>query len=79
MPEVDPLDRKAYLWKWGPRETPEGPTTDYWFCEFAKDAAYWESRQLAENAVSILNIGVRIPSIQGGIHSLRNFAIEEFS
>jgi hypothetical protein len=76
--QLDPSNRKAYVWKWERRETPGGHTTDYWFCEFAKDAAYWESCESAENAVSMLNIGVRIPSIHGGIHSLRNFTLEPF-
>ena len=78
-PSVDALNRKAYLWRWERRQTPEDPTTDFWFCELGKDAAYWDTRESAEEATSILNIGVRIQSVQGGTHSLRNFTAEEFS
>lgn len=71
---VDPLNRKAYINRWERDETRD---ITYWFCEFAKDAAFWESEFAARHARDILNVGVRIPSIQGGIHSLRNFEIEE--
>jgi hypothetical protein len=73
---IDPLNRKAYIRGWERKPAPEDHEISYWFCEFAKDAATWESSIRAEQARSILNIGVNIPSVQGGIHSLRNFAVE---
>jgi|ERR1039458_8472850 hypothetical protein len=75
--EIDPLNRKAYIRGWERKEPPDDHEISYWFCEFAKDAATWESIGLAESARSILNIGVIIPSVQGGNHSLRNFVVEE--
>ena len=74
---VDPLNRKAYLHRWERDE--EDRNISYWFCEFAKDAAHWESLRSAENARDILNIGVSIPSFEGGQYTLRNFEIEEFA
>ena len=74
---VDPLNRKAYLHRWERDE--DGRNITYWFCEFAKDAAHWETAVAAENARSILNIGVNIQSFQGGQHTLRNFDLEEFA
>jgi hypothetical protein len=75
---VDPLNRKAYIRGWERKPAPEDHEISYWFCEFSQDAATWESSIAAEQARSILNIGVTIPSVQGGIHSLRNFAVEPF-
>lgn len=72
---IDPLNRQAYLHRWE-RDT-DGRNITYWFCEFAKDAAHWDTLRSAENARDILNIGVNIPSLQGGTHTLRNFEIEE--
>jgi hypothetical protein len=77
--EFDPLNRKAYIRGWESKDAPEDHEVSYWFCEFAKDAATWENLHLAQDAQSILNIGVRIPSIQGAIHSLRNFTVEPLS
>ena len=78
-PRIDPLDRKAYIRGWERKAPPADEEISYWFCEFAKDAATWETALSAEQARSILNIGVTIPSLQGGIHSLRNFAVEVFA
>ncbi|MGO9435253.1 MAG: hypothetical protein ACLP00_13305 [Terracidiphilus sp.] len=74
---IDPPNRKAYLHRWERDE--EDRNITYWFCEFAKDAAHWDSLRSAENARDILNIGVTIASVQGGTHTLRNFEIEEFA
>ena len=74
---VDPSSRKAYLHRWERDE--EGRNITYWFCEFDKDAAYWDTLRSAENARDILNIWVNISSVQGGTHTLRNFEIEEFA
>jgi hypothetical protein len=73
---VDPLNRKAYLHRW---ERDEEDKITYWFCEFAKDATHWDNLPSADNARDILNIGVKIQSMQGGQHTLRNFEIEEFA
>lgn len=74
---VDPLNRKAYLHRWERDEDDRNIT--YWFCEFAKDAAHWDTLRSVENARDILNIGVNIASVQGSTHTLRNFEIEEFA
>ena len=76
---IDPLDRKAYIRGWERKDPPAEEEISYWFCEFAKDAATLETALSAEQARSILNIGVTIPSLQGGIHSLRNFSVEAFA
>ncbi len=73
---VDPLNRKAYLHRW--ERDKDDRNITYWFCEFAKDAAHWDTLRSAKNARDILNLGVNIPSVQGGTHTLRNFEIEEF-
>lgn len=78
-PRIDPLDRKAYIRGWERKAPPAEEEIIYGFCEFAKDAATWETALSAEQARSILNIGVTIPTLQGGIHSLRNFAVEMFT
>lgn len=74
---TEPLNRKAYLHRWERDE--EDRNITYWFCEFAKDAAHWDTLHSAENARDILNIGVTIDSVRGGKHTLRNFEIEEFA
>jgi hypothetical protein len=74
--EVDPLNRKANIRRW--ERDKDGENITYWFCEFAKDAARWETMVAAQNARSVLNIGVTIPSCQGGTHGIRNFDVEEF-
>jgi hypothetical protein len=78
MSEVDPLDRKAYIRGWEPKQPPEDREISYWFCESPKDAAAVSALQTANDYVSILNIGVRIDSIQGGQHVLRNFTVEPY-
>jgi hypothetical protein len=78
-PQIDPLDRKAYIRGWERKAPPEEKEINYWFCEFAKDAAIWETALQAEQARSILNIGVATPSHQGGIRSPRNFSVEAFA
>jgi hypothetical protein len=75
--QIDPLNRKAYIWKWD-RTGPEPKDVTYWFCPTAEGAATWDNRAIADRDVSVLNIGVRVPSIQGGIHSIRNFTVEPF-
>ena len=78
-PRIDQLNRKAYIRGWERKAPPEEEEISCWFCEFAKDAATWETALLAGQARSILNIGVTIPSLQVGMHSLRNFAVEAFA
>jgi hypothetical protein len=76
--EQDPLNRKAYLRGWEPKDPPEDQEVCYWFCELAQNAADLETLDIANRYSSILNIGVKISSIQGGTHVLRNFEVEEF-
>lgn len=78
MPEIDPLKRKAYVSKHEKAEYPEN-RTKYWFCELPTNAAHWESRAAAENARSILNMGVNVPSAFGGTYECRDFTIEEIA
>ena len=74
---VNPLNRKAYLHRW--ERDKEDRNITYWFCEFAKGAAHWDTLPSAENARDILNIGVNIQSFEGGQHTLRNFEVEELA
>ena len=75
----DGLIRRGYVHRWKKRDAPLGSRTDYWFCEFAKDAAYWDTREAVQHACDIFNLGIEIPSAQGGIHVCRNFEVEEVS
>ena len=78
MSEIsDPPNRKAFIHRW--ERNGDDRDITYWFCEYPKDAAFWETKPSAEWARDILNIGVTIPSIQGGPHTLRNFTVEEFN
>jgi hypothetical protein len=71
--------RKGYIRKW---EKPKDPDSDLsgttYFCEFAKDAAYWDNREIAESDCRIFNHGITIPSAEGGSFLIQNFDIEEF-
>ena len=71
--------RKGYINRWESRAYSENQMMDYWFCEFAKDAAYWNSREEAEMDVALYNRGISIPSAQGGIYTIRDFQVEEHS
>lgn len=76
---VDPIHRKAYLHDWKRRDDGRHPGMDYGFCEFAKDAAYWPMRELAQlDCDHVFNGKITIPSLTGAIHVLDNFAVEEF-
>lgn len=75
--EVDRLKRKAYLRAW--ERDGDGENITYWFCEASKDAVLFKTAVEAQNARSILNIGVTIHSFQGGKHTIRNFDVEELA
>ncbi len=72
--------RKGYLCRWKKREKPEDQITDYWFCFKPEGAAYWETRQDAENdCTSIYNrCGIDIETANGGKYHCRKFLVEEF-
>ena len=75
----DALLRRGYIHRWKKRDAPENYRTDYWFCEFAKDASYWDTKESAQHACDIFNMGIEIPSANGGVHVCRNFEVEEVS
>jgi hypothetical protein len=75
----DNLMRRGYIHRWEKRDASESYRTDYWFCEFAKDGAYWDTREAAQHACDIFNLGIEIRSAHGGIHVCRNFEVEEVS
>ncbi|MHB1937481.1 MAG: hypothetical protein ACYCOR_12965 [Acidobacteriaceae bacterium] len=66
---VNPYDEqmmKGYINRWKSSEDPDENLIDYWFCEYAKDAAYWATRELAEIDAMHFNRGITIPSSFGG-------------
>ena len=73
------LNRRGYIHGWEKSAEPNSNRTDYRFCEFAKDAAYWDTRESAQHACDIFNMGIEIPSALGGIHVCRDFQVEEVS
>ena len=83
MPTKEPtidLDRKAYICSWERKAPPDYDEVSYCFGASAKEATAWEDRESAEEIAASLNTGgVTVPSLHGGTHILRNFAVEEFS
>lgn len=61
------------------RDDPNKNLIDYWFCEYAKDAAYWVTRELADINVMRFNRGITIPSLFGGSYTIFDFQVEEFA
>jgi hypothetical protein len=70
---------KGYINRWKSREDPNENLIDYWFCEYAKDAAYWATRELAEIDAMHFNRGITIPSLTGGNYMIFDFQVEEFA
>lgn len=70
---------KGYINRWKSREDPNENLIDYWFCEYAKDAAYWATRELAEIDAMHFNRGITIPSLLGGNYMIFDFQVEEFA
>jgi hypothetical protein len=70
---------KGYINRWESRKDPNENSIDYWFCEYAKDAAYWPTRELAEIDAMHFNRGITIPSALGGSHTIFDFQVEEFA
>jgi hypothetical protein len=70
--------RKGYINRYKSRE-PNHEIVGYWFCDFAKDAAHWDTQESAAFALSLFNRGIEIPSCDGGIYSCRDFKVEEFA
>lgn len=83
MPTTEPsvdLNRKAYIRSWERKAPPDYDEVNYCFAESAQDATTWEDRESAEEIAASLNIGgVTVPSLRGDTHTLRNFAVEEYS
>ena len=73
------LLRRGYIHRWKKCDVPQDHRIDYWFCEFAKDAAYWDTKEAAQHACDIFNVGIEIPSAHGGIYACRNFEVEKVS
>lgn len=70
---------KGYINRWKPRKDPDENLIDYWFCEYAKDAAYWPTQELTEIDAMHFNRGITIPSSLGGSYTIVDFHVEEFS
>ena len=70
---------KGYISRWKRKEKPEDNILDYWFCTRPGDAAYWGSREEAENDCVVFNRHQRIviPSSQGGTYVCQDFKVEE--
>jgi hypothetical protein len=49
------------------------------FCEFAKDAAHWDTHESAQNDCDFFNRGIEIIVPPAGIYVCRNFTVEEFA
>jgi hypothetical protein len=70
--------RKGYVRKWERREDPKDNRIDYWFCELAKDAAVWDTREKAQNDCAIFNLGIEIIVPPASVYVCRDFKVEEF-
>lgn len=70
---------KGYINRWKSREDPNENLIDYWFCEYAKDAAHWATRELAEIDTMHFNRGITIPSSLGGNYTIFDFQVEEYA
>jgi len=69
---------KGYIVGWKVREKPEEHKIDYWFDHRAEKAAYWPTRQEAENDCAIFDYHcIVIPSAEGGTHVCNGFKVEE--
>jgi hypothetical protein len=71
-----PQVRKGYIRRsWQAKPTDNHDTIE--FCEFAKDAAHFETRARVENAHFLLSRGVTIPSAWGGDYVCHEFTVEQ--
>jgi hypothetical protein len=70
---------KAYIGGWEARKKPEEQhIIDYWFAARPEDAAFWPSREEAQNDCAIFERQrIRIPSSEGGMHVLTGFEVEQ--
>ena len=71
--------KKGYISRWEPRKDSSEHLIDYWFCECAKDAAYWPTHELAEIDAMHFNARITIPSSLGGSYTIFDFQVEEFA
>jgi hypothetical protein len=68
--------QKGYINRWKPRNDPRGNRVDYWFCEFAKNAAYWDTEDSAQRDCSLFQGMEFITPF--GTYICRDFHVEQF-
>lgn len=76
--QKEPRLLKGYVRRWKEREKPEPEGIDYWFTSHPENAAWWKTREDAENECVVFEANrIRIPSSAGGVHTCRGFKVEE--
>jgi hypothetical protein len=74
------VGRKAYIHFWSKRDDQQNPGTDYWFCSKPEIAAYWPTRQSAENDCrSCFNNKIYIRCLTGARAYVNEFEVEEYN
>ncbi len=69
---------KGYIVRWKRREKPEADTTDYWFDSRPEKAAYWETKEEAENDCVLFERHPIVLTLSGGsTHTCTGFRVEQ--
>ncbi|MGA9568396.1 MAG: hypothetical protein WBS19_22940 [Candidatus Korobacteraceae bacterium] len=71
--------RKGYVRRWKRRDDPKGNRIDYWFCESAKDAAHWDTRESAQQDCDFFGLGIEIIVPPASTYFCQDFTVEEFA
>ena len=69
---------KGYISQWKTRKEPEANVIDYWFCSRPQNAAFWGTKQAAEDDCALFNLHhIVIDSSEGGRFICHDFKTEE--